>query len=410
MTIEMLEGLENTTQPADRFVKDWFRSRRFAGSKDRRGIAARVFAILHHRAALAWRMNNDRPRSLVIAALLEAGEDPTALFVGGGYGPAPLTEAELAAIALPPRSPMPSWVQGEFPAFLEAELTRAFGARLLDEMGALQARAPADLRVNSLKTTRDAVIAGIAAENIACGSTPYAPFGIRVPAGEGNAALSKSPLFQSGAFEFQDEAAQIASILCHVQPGQRLCDLAAGAGGKSLALAAAMQNRGEIIACDIRGAALAELEHRAARAGITIIKPLLLEYAAPEGVFDTVLVDAPCSGTGTWRRQPELRWRLTPQRLAERILVQDGLLDRASGLVGPQGRLVYATCSILPCENQDRLAAFRSRNPGFIPVHAGEIWREIQRGVLPPGLGADFRASPLRTGTDGFYTAILRRS
>jgi 16S rRNA (cytosine967-C5)-methyltransferase len=189
----------------------------------------------------------------------------------------------------------------------------------------------------------------------------------------------------------------------------RMLDLAAGAGGKSLALAAAMQNRGEIVACDVRGEALFELEKRAMRAGVTIIKTVTLEHAQPSGQFDLVLVDAPCSGSGTWRRQPELRWRLTPARLAELTEIQDRLLDQAAGLAGPGGRLIYATCSILPVENQERVAAFQTRHPGFVPLDLAESWPQSAAAGPPPGLFRDFRASPGLTGTDGFYCAGFRR-
>jgi 16S rRNA (cytosine967-C5)-methyltransferase len=400
-TIEMLAELERTAEPADRFVKNWLRVRRFAGAKDRRAIASHLFAIQRHRATLAWRMADDSPRALVIAALLQAGEDPARFFIGG-YCPAPLDAAERAAIAAARPEP-PLWVAGEFPRFLQAELTRAFGDRLPQEMLALQARAPADLRVNTLKATRQAVLARLRGEGIACEPTPHAPHGLRIAPGPGNAALSKSPLFQQGAFEFQDEAAQIASLLAGVKPGLRVCDLAAGAGGKTLALAAEMRNAGEILACDVRAAPLAELKRRAARAGVAIVRTLPPQ-GAPDGLFDVVFLDAPCSGTGTWRRQPELRWRLTTERLAEQNALQDRLLDRAAALVRPGGRLVYSTCSILPCENQDRIAAFRLRHKGFTPHDAAALWPGP-----PPGLAADFRATPLATGTDGFYAAVLRR-
>jgi len=172
-----------------------------------------------------------------------------------------------------------------------------------------------------------------------------------------------------------------------------------------------MGNQGEILACDIRGEALFELEQRAARAGAAIIKTFVLnegplDHGQPPGLFDAVLVDAPCSGTGTWRRQPELRWRLTTGRLTELMALQDRLLDQAAGLVRPGGRLVYATCSILGCENQDRVAALQARQPGLQPLNLAEN----RPGTLPgtmPGLGPDFRASPASTGTDGFYCASL---
>jgi len=401
MAIEILEALETTAQPTDRFLKAWFRTRRFAGSGDRRAIAGRVFSVQRHHAALAHRMSDERPRALVIASLLEAGDDVEALFTGG-YGPAPLTDAERAAIAATP-SRAPDWVKGEYPQWLESELKRAFGDRLLEEMRGFITRAPTDLRINTLKASRAEVLEALHAQDIAASATPYAAHGIRIAGEAGN--LSETALFKSGAFEIQDEAAQIAAALCAATPGMRVLDLAAGAGGKSLALAAAMENKGEIIACDIRGEALAELEKRAARAGVTIIKTVLLDHAQPSGPFDLVLVDAPCSGTGTWRRQPELRWRLTPARLAELTALQDRLLDRAAGLTAPGRRLVYATCSILPVENQDRVAAALARHPGFSLLDLDRSWLVNQ----PPGLAQDFRASPALTGTDGFYCAGLRR-
>lgn len=400
MTIDILDGLERTAQPTDRFLKSWFRTRRFAGSKDRRAIAEQVFSVQRRRAHFAHRLGGNTPRALVIASLLDAGQDPTLLFTGG-YGPAPLTDSECAAIAATP-PPMPDWVMGEYPQWLEDQLRRAFGDRLLAELAAFIPRAPTDIRVNSLKVQREAVIAALMADGIACAPTPFAPHGIRMA---GDAAhLSQSALFESGAFEFQDEAAQIASHLCQARPGMRVLDLAAGAGGKSLALAAQMQNQGEIIACDVRGEALFELERRAARAGVTIIKTLPLEHAEPGGLFDLAMVDAPCSGTGTWRRQPELRWRLTPERLAELTRIQDGLLDQAAARMAPGGRLIYATCSLLPVENQDRVAAFLARHPGFAAFDLGDGWDKAV-----PGLGSDFRATPQTTGTDGFYCAGLRK-
>ena len=401
MAIEILEGLEKTAQPTDRFLKSWFRIRRFAGSKDRRAIAERVFAVQRHRARLAHRMGGAAPRTLMIAVLLEAGEDIDALFTGG-YGPSPLTDAERNTIAATP-PPAPDWVRGEYPAWLEPELRRAFADRLPEETAAFIPRAPTDLRVNTLKADREAVIAALIGQGLSCAPTPYAPHGVRIAGEAGN--LSHSPLFESGAFEFQDEAAQIAAHLCGARPGLRVLDLAAGAGGKSLAFAAAMENQGEIVACDVRGEALLELEKRASRAGVTIIKTLPLEHVQPSGLFDAVFVDAPCTGTGTWRRQPELRWRLTPERIVYLASVQDGLLDQAAGLVRPGGYLFYATCSVLPVENQDRVTAFQARHADFTPLNLAENWGPSP----PPSLAQDFRASPASTGTDGFFCAGMRR-
>jgi 16S rRNA (cytosine967-C5)-methyltransferase len=440
--IDILGELERTNQPVDRHLRDWGRAHRFAGSKDRAAIGERVYAIQRRRAWLGWRMGSDAPRSLVIGTLLDL-EDLESLFSGGGYGPSMLTEAERAAIAAPPSGQPPLCVLGEFPKFLEEELTRAFAANpvipgeaataarpgthrdggavgpgtrtadaalgrddnlLLAEMTALQVRAPADLRANTLKTTRDDVLAALRGEGYEANETPFSPFGVRIASGE--AKLGRSPLFESGAFEFQDEAAQIAALLCGAKPGTRVLDLAAGAGGKSLALAAIMRNEGEIVATDIRFDALVELERRAARAGAAIIRTA---KDLPSD-FDIVLVDAPCSGTGTWRRQPELRWRLTQERMAELMTTQDMLLAEAAKHVKPGGRLVYATCSILPRENEDRVKAFLESHKNFAPLSAAEVWSESVGANPPPNLGAFFKASPYSTQTDGFFTAILARN
>ncbi len=383
MAIDILEGMANGTEPADRFLKEWFRTRRFAGSGDRRQIGETVFRVLRHKASLGWRMGREGPRALVIASLLEDGADIASLFSGGGYGPEPLSQAEQALIA-DGQKPPPQWVQGEYPEWLEGELTRRFGDALLAEMKAFTERAPVDLRVNTLKANRDDVLAQLKQDGFDV--SPIGTLGIRLPPGTAN--LNKHALFESGAFEVQDLAAQIASERAAAQPGMRVLDLTAGAGGKSLALAAAMQNKGEIIACDVRGAALAELEKRKLRAGVSIIKTHILGLP-PAGPFDLVFVDAPCSGSGTWRRQPELKWRLTQRRLTDLMQTQDRLLAQAAPL---GGRLVYATCSILPPENEDRVTAFLAKNQAFA--------RDA----------ADFQASPASTGSDGFYAAFLTRN
>jgi len=371
-----------TAQPLERQLKAWFRGHRFAGSGDRRAITERVYAIFRHHAHFAHRMGSDDPRALAIASLLTDGESPENYFTGG-YGPGPLSDAERAAIAAAPGSP-PSWVDGEYPQWLEEELRRSFGTRLAEEMRALQHRAPVDIRVNRLKARRDEVLAQLTADGFDCAKLENLPDAIRCSAGS---ALTAHPLFAAGAFEIQDAAAQEAVELCQAKPGMRVLDFTAGAGGKSLGLAAAMENKGEIVASDIRGEALFELSRRADRAGAGIIKTHLLG-PLPQGPFDLVLLDAPCSGSGTWRRQPELKWRLTEERLTGLRALQDRLLRQAAGL---RARLIYATCSVLMCENQDRIEAFLRAHPDFSRI------------------APDFHASPAATGTDGFYVARLNR-
>ncbi|HTT81929.1 MAG TPA: RsmB/NOP family class I SAM-dependent RNA methyltransferase [Rhizomicrobium sp.] len=406
--IEILEALARTGRPADRTLRDWFRTRRYAGSKDRAAIGERVFGTLRRHAALVWRMRSDNPRALVIGSLAAEGSDLAqieALFDSSKYGPAPLNESERAMLASPREETPPLWVQGEFPAFLETELVRSLGSNLLDEMRAMGGRAPVDLRVNTLKATRGDVLAELRAGGFVPEATPHAPHGIRIKQNDRASQLSRSRGFLEGRFEFQDEAAQIASLLAAAKPGERILDLAAGAGGKALALAAEMGNRGVIIARDADAVRLAQLAARAARAGAIIIREDLSAEASAKA--DAVLVDAPCSGSGAWRRQPEQKWRLTPERLVELQTIQDQLLDEAARLAPP--RIIYATCSLLMCENEDRVSGFLARHPEYAIRPAARIWREVTDTPPPPGMGDVFRATPLMTGTDGFFVAVLAR-
>ncbi|HEY4113911.1 MAG TPA: RsmB/NOP family class I SAM-dependent RNA methyltransferase [Rhizomicrobium sp.] len=410
--IDILSGLERSPLPADRFIRDWFRRRRYAGSKDRAAVASCVFDVLRHRAFLSWRMRSESPRALVIGTLLRDGgdlESVAAVFYGEGYGPTPLTDEETAVVQLPPVGNPPPWVQGGYPEWLQPELTRAFGPNLLDETVALQSRAPIDLRVNTLKAARNDVLSALRGEGYETNFTQYSPFGIRLEPGV--TGLDKTALFQSGAFEFQDEASQIASLLVDAKPGMRVFDLAAGGGGKSLAIAAAMQNEGEIVATDIDAGRLRQLAIRAERAGATIVDTPSppLGGGAGETMFDRVLVDAPCSGTGTWRRQPELRWRLTPERLAQVRNTQKELLEDGAHHVKPGARLIYATCSLLPSENEDQIEDFLARHPNFAIVPTRAVWPEAIGTHPPHGLADFFKASPLSTNTDGFFTSVLAR-
>jgi 16S rRNA (cytosine967-C5)-methyltransferase len=407
--IEILEALADTGKPADRYLRDWFRTRRYAGSKDRAAVAERVFGVMRKRAALSWRMQSEAPRALVIGSLEAEGLDGDViamLFDGSKYGPAPLDAGERTALSHHREETPPPWVRGEFPAFLEAELARSLGRTLLHEMGAMTARAPIDLRVNTLKAARDDVLAELRREGFAAEPAPYAPHGIRIKQHEGASALSRAQAFLEGRFEFQDEAAQIAALLCAAKPGERILDLAAGAGGKALALAAEMHNRGLIVASDNDPVRLAQLAPRAARAGVTIVHEQTASAAAGEK-FDAVFVDAPCTGSGAWRRQPEQKWRLTPERLIELQSLQDEMLDEAAR--SAPARIVYATCSLLVCENEDRVTAFLARHPAYVARPAAGIWREVPNTALSSGMGHFFRATPLTTGTDGFFAAVLMR-
>ena len=411
--IEILTALDETRLPADRFLRDWFRARRYAGSKDRGAVAETVYDVLRHKGFFAWRMGREDARSLVIASLLShdhSAGDIAKLFAGEGYGPAALSQDEERAIATQPDDP-PSHVSGNYPRWLGPELARSLGDGLQPEMQAMLGRAPVDLRVNRLRAEREETLVGLRSLGIKAEPTPFAPCGIRIASAEGLGALQHTRFFQTGAFEFQDEASQVAALLCAAKPGMRVLDLAAGAGGKALAMAADMDNQGEILALDIDAARLKQIGPRARRAGATIIKATD-KRGGPlwgNGRFDVVLVDAPCSGSGAWRRNPETKWRLTPDRLRELTELQTWLIDDGARHAKPGAHLVYATCSVLASENEDIVEAFLARNSEFRPIPASEIWRSVSQCDPPPTLQHYFKASPLNTGTDGFFACIMVR-
>ncbi len=373
----VIEAARGEGAPADRIVADWARAHRYAGSKDRRAIRELVYDAI--------RACGPVPASGRAAMLALAQEQPAiaALFDGSQYGPAQPAEGEPVA------------ERGVAPAWLAQELAQSGIAP--DEAAALMDRAPLDLRVNTLKADRSTIALPEPGEPL------EAPQGLRFPAGT---MVEQWPAFRDGLVEIQDHGSQLACSAIAVRPGETVVDLCAGAGGKTLALAAAMQNTGTLLACDTDKRRLGNLPPRAARAGAGMVETLLLDPGREtealerwQGGADAVLIDAPCSGTGTWRRKPEAKWRLTPERLARFGEVQDRLLDIASLLVKPGGRLVFITCSLLDAEGADRIEAFLAR-------HAG--WR-AEAPELPLGRthGPGMRLSPARDGTDGFFVARL---
>ena len=365
---------------ADKVASEWFRARRYAGGGDRRAIRE-----------LAWRAiraSGEPPSSGRAAMLLVARADPTlaALFDGSTHAPEPLAEGE--AIARPGIAP--AWLIGALKA---SGIPGAEFAALLD-------RAPLDIRANRLKTTREALgeLLSVVGEPIA------APDGLRFPAGT---PAETWPQFAEGLFEVQDGGSQLACAALRVQPGEAVVDLCAGAGGKTLALAAALDNRGTLLACDTDRTRLQRLPPRAERAGAMVETRLLdpgKELARLSDWHeraDAVLVDAPCSGTGTWRRNPETRWRLRPADIARHAALQARLLDLAAALVGPGGRIGYVVCSLLDAEGADQAAAFLTRHPG---------WRAAD---VNPGAGrargTGYRLTPFHDGTDGFFFTVFQR-
>lgn len=365
---------------ADTIIARYFKDRRYAGSKDRRAVRELVFDAI--------RALGERPASGRAAMLGYAGAEAPellSLFGGDGHAPKAIDDDE------------PSAVSGLAPKWLIDRLRARFGETTEAELAALLGRAPLDLRVNTLMASRSDPFEW----PVPVAPTPFAPNGLRASEPFN---VEQSPLFLGGAVEVQDEGSQLACLATAATPGMTVIDLCAGAGGKSLALAAAMANDGRLIAADTNRDRLQRLPPRAERAGATIIETLLLNPGKElEGLADhirradLVLVDAPCSGTGTWRRNPEARWRLTPERLARLTALQARLLDVGAALVRPGGRLVYVVCSLLPEEGDAQIDRFLAANPGWSPSPF----------TLPTGPAATGRAvlSPARHGTDGFFIA-----
>jgi 16S rRNA (cytosine967-C5)-methyltransferase len=413
--IEILSTLENQRRPAADAVKEWMLKHRFAGSKDRAAIGDLVFGALRWKQSSAWRMSDDTPRDWVWGALRwgfgESAEAIEQSVTGDPHAPSPPTEAERAALAGDNLDGAPLHVRGDFPEWLSESFVRAFGDDAAAEGAALAAPAPLDLRANALKTDREKLIAALGESprlNEPPMATPYAPEGVRIPWSQGRTfPWATEQSFVKGWFEVQDEGSQLAALLSGAAPGMQVADVCAGGGGKTLALAALMQNKGQIFAHDVDGRRLAPLKERLDRAGVRnaqIRAPMRTKDALADlvGRMDVVFVDAPCTGSGTWRRNPDSKWRLRPNALAKRLEEQREALALAAPLVKPGGRLMYVTCSVLPEENEDQVAAFLAAYADFAPVGLNPAAPHYVRAQ-----GVQF--TPLKTGCDGFYVAALTR-
>ncbi len=412
-SLDLLEKIGASKIPMDGTIGDYMRHRRYIGSKDRADIVERTYHIVRAHARLGWwlehlgALDTSRARMIVWLSAGE-GKDPQRLFDGGKYGPAELNEDEQKLASLlkgrtlehPDMSPA---VRVECPPDYEAALRERFGGEFETGMQAMLKSAPLDLRVNTKVVTREEARDSLKKDRVETGPTPYSVTGLRA---KDKVYLSKTKAFVKGWVEIQDEGSQLVAQICDAQPGMQVLDYCAGGGGKTLALAAAMKNKGRIVAMDLEKSRLEKARPRFKRAGVADIievRPLADEKSRKwlkrqKGTFDTVLVDAPCTGTGTWRRNPDTRWRVYGPGLDELLTVQAEILDKVAKTVKPGGKLVYATCSLLPAENERQVEGFLQRHPGFAP------------GALPsglPGEGCYLRLAPHRHNTDGFFAAIL---
>ncbi len=420
--IDILADIDTRHRPASDALKDWGLSHRFAGAKDRAALASLVYDALRCRASAAFIMATETPRAIMLGSLREMRgmtvEAIAALCTGQGFAPEPLTAEEEARLASASLDGAPAYVLGNFPEWLAPSFAAVFGDAAIAEGQGLAARAPLDLRVNTLKATREKAQAALA--HLGAVPTKLSPLGLRLPLlPDGrNPSLAGEPAYVKGLVEIQDEGSQLAALLCGAKPGEQVLDLCAGGGGKSLALAAIMNNHGQIYATDRNAARLAGIYPRLERAGTRNIQlrpprrgsDVLADLAER---CDLVLIDAPCTGTGTWRRNPDAKWRIRPGALEQRLKEQDEILETATKFVKPGGRLIYVTCSLLREENEDRIAAFLARQDQFAPIGPGELAEAAglaELGRFASQLGPGLRFSPATAGTDGFFVAGLRRS
>lgn len=402
---ELLAALDEGRTPADRLMQTAFRERRQMGARDRGLVAETVYHALRHRRRLVRLADSEAPTDLAACALLDTGlAEAAALPALGWQGDATRLAARVA-FGLPKDAPFAE--RASLPDWLASRLLAQFGeAEAMRLAEALNRPASVDLRINTLKTTRDELAAELTEAGHPCAPTPYSTEGLRM---ETRRPLFALPAFREGRFEVQDEGSQLVARLLDPKPGERVLDLCAGAGGKTLHIATLMQGRGAVTACDVSARRLMQLAPRLARTGLSNVRTLPIRdendarLKRLRGSFDRVLVDAPCSGTGTLRRNPDIKWRaIGLDALAQ---TQAALLDAAAKLLRPGGRLVYATCSLLDEENAAQIDAFLERHPGFARLPAGEVLRAA--GIDWHEDGKDLRLSPHRHDTDGFYAAAL---
>lgn len=413
-TLELLQAINDTPRPADAIVSGYFRARRFIGSHDRGTLATRLYAILRHHARVNWWLEKyqipvtPRARMLTWLALGEkiSVKSISELCSGGKYAVPVLEDSErlyLQKIAgsTIEHPDMPEEISLECPKESYEALKQRFGKDFTREMRAMLEPAPLDLRINPLKTTREEILKALKEMKLKAEVCALSPWGVRVFE---RPSLSNLPMLKNGLVEIQDEGSQMIALIVDAKPGERVVDFCAGAGGKTLAISATMENKGRIVACDIIEGRLKRSTERFRRAGLHNIETRPLTSTRDpwvkkhKGGFDRVLTDVPCSGAGTWRRNPDARWHDLGPGLEKLLITQAEVLESAARLVKPGGRLIYSTCSLLPDENETQIEKFLAAHPEFT--------------LLPCGLGGapHLVLTPGQHGTDGFFAAVMIRA
>jgi 16S rRNA (cytosine967-C5)-methyltransferase len=421
--IEVFAAIESERRPAVDALKSWGMAHRFAGSGDRAAIAGLVYDALRRRASSAWIMGADTPRAIVLGMLKrERGFDTDAiakLADGSRYAPAALSEDERHELDATNLAGAPPHVAGDYPDWLEPHFKSAFGDARAEEGAALAARAPLDLRVNALKAGPDKAAEMLS--DLKPEPTRWSPWGLRIrlSADAKSPAIYAEPAFLKGIIEVQDEGSQLAALFTGAAPGEQVVDLCAGAGGKTLAMTALMQNTGQIYATDDDKRRLAPIHERLKRSGARNVQVRTPKSVGGElddlaGHIDLVLIDAPCTGTGAWRRNPDAKWRMRPGALEQRVKEQAEVLDRAVPLLKVGGRIAYVTCSVLDEENSAQVRAFLGRHTEFSIQPPAQVAQALGERAFMFGKAArlsdqGITMTPCTTETDGFFVALLRR-
>jgi 16S rRNA (cytosine967-C5)-methyltransferase len=406
-TAFILHRLLTFERPADAVLSAFFRDKEKLGARDRAFVAESAYGIIRRLRSLEHLAGGRDPRRLLLAWLARFAGHNLRQFEGLARGS---EESEwLKQVKAMNLAELPEAVQLDLPDWLHERLAAQRGDDLAALMAALNQAAPLDLRINPLATDRDTAIASLAADAIDAVATPYSPWGLRV---DGKPALNRNALFTQGHIEVQDEGSQLLALLTGAKRGEMVCDFCAGAGGKTLLLGAMMRNTGRLYAFDVAEKRLANLKPRLARSGLSNVHPQLIASERDQkikrlaGKFDRVLVDAPCSGLGTLRRNPDLKWRQTPESVGELVAKQAAILDSSARLLKLGGQLTYATCSLLSEENEDQVAAFLGRHPDFRLIPANQLFS--QAGIALD-TGEFLKLDPGQHQTDGFFAAVLER-
>lgn len=417
--IDVLKDIEERRRPVADALKDWGLAHRFAGSGDRAAIGNIVYDALRMKLSHAWLMDDDSPTALAYAVLIRqwgySQETLTAEFAEDRFAPPSPSPTSFAALSSRSLADAPLHVQGDIPDWIQPSFEAAFGEEWLTEAQAFTQRPTLDLRANTLKASRDKVVKAL--DRAAAIPAPIARHGVRIPAGEGASRLPNVTAelsFQKGWFEVQDEGSQIVADLASPGEHDQVLDFCAGGGGKTLAMAAAMNNKGQVHAYDADRKRLAPIIERLRRAGTRNVQVHddARQLNALKEKLDMVLVDAPCTGTGTWRRRPDTKWRLTQKNLDERVAQQQEALAEAATFVKAGGTLVYITCSVLPEENDLKVERFCKDNPQFSPEPVMETWTSLfGESALRPHSRAEgtVTLTPASTGTDGFFFCRMRK-